>query len=69
MELVAVFAAVIGGGGIGLFLMTAHQDRAAAKRRAYEKEMAEDRDLYAALAIARRLRSRPPSEDGDALPV
>lgn len=69
MDVAAVMAAVIGGGGIGLFLANAHKEKVAAEHRAYEKEMAEFRDFYAALAMVRRLRPPPLTEDEEALSI
>jgi hypothetical protein len=60
---IGVVIAVAGGGAIGAFLTSAYHERIRNQHRAYEKEMAEHRDLYAALAMRRRLKPGSSSED------
>ena len=68
MQVVDVIGALViicGGGAIGVFLTNANYERRANQHRAYEKEMAEHRDLYAALAMRQRLNPGIASEDED----
>jgi len=62
LDMVDVCMAVIGSGAIGFFLASVYKGRAASQRRAYEDEMTEHREFYAALAMARRLRSDTQSD-------
>lgn len=59
------------GGAIGMLVTAAHHAQTALRRRAYEKEMAEGREIYAALARYRRIKTVHPSDDeerGSAIP-
>jgi hypothetical protein len=59
------------GGAIGMLVTAAHHEQAALRRRAYEREMAEGREIYAALAMYRRVKTAHPSDDeerGSAIP-
>jgi hypothetical protein len=49
------------GAAIGVLVTTAHYEQTALRRWTYEKEMAEGREIYAALAMFRRTKpSRSP---------
>ena len=64
MQIIDVIAiTVIAGGAIGVFLTIAYHERVKNQHADYEKELAENRDLYAALAIRQRLEPPAPSED------
>lgn len=65
VDLIGALVIVSGGAGIGVFLTNARYERIASQHRAYEKEMAEHRDLYAALAMRQRLKPGISSEDED----
>jgi hypothetical protein len=51
------------GAAIGVLVTAAHYEQAAHRRWAYEKEIAEGREIYAALAMYRRIRPAHPSDD------
>jgi hypothetical protein len=51
------------GAAIGVLVTAAHYEQAAHRRWAYEKEMAEGREIYAALAMFRRIKPPHPSDD------
>jgi hypothetical protein len=51
------------GGAIGVLVTVAHYERAAHRRQAYEQEVAEGREIYAALAMFRRIKPVHPSDD------
>ena len=51
------------GGAIGMLVTAAHYEQTARRRWAYEKELAEGREIYAALAMFRRIKSAHPSDD------
>ena len=51
------------GAAIGVLVTAAHYEHAAHRRWAYEKEMAEGREIYAALAMFRRIKPAHPSDD------
>jgi hypothetical protein len=51
------------GAAIGVLVTAAHYEQAAHRRWAYEKEMAEGREIYAALAMFRRIKPAHPSDD------
>jgi hypothetical protein len=55
--------ALLIGGAIGLLVTAAHYERIALRQWAYEKEIAEGREIYAALAMSRRGKPAPPSDD------
>jgi hypothetical protein len=44
------------GGAIGVLVTTAHHEQTALRHWAYEKEIAEGREIYAALAMFRRIK-------------
>ena len=48
IEGIGIAMALLTGAAIGLLLAMAHYQRAAARRRRYEREAAEDRELQAA---------------------
>ncbi|MCW2895244.1 MAG: hypothetical protein JWO75_4733 [Actinomycetia bacterium] len=51
------------GGAIGVLVTVAHYERAAHRRQAYEQEVAEGREIYAALAMFRRIKPVHPSDE------
>ena len=51
------------GGAVGVLVTAAHYEQAARRRWAYEKELAEGREIYAALAMFRRIKPVHPSDD------
>lgn len=51
------------GGAIGVLVTVAHYERAAHRRQAYEQEIAEGREIYAALAMFRRIKPVHPSDE------
>ena len=51
------------GAAIGVLVTVAHYEQAAHRRRAYEEEVAEGREIYAALAMFRRIKPVHPSDD------
>jgi type II secretory pathway component PulJ len=55
------------GAAIGVLVTAAHYEQAARRRWAYEKEIAEGREIYAALAMYRRIRPVHPSDDEERL--
>jgi hypothetical protein len=63
IDVIGVLIAVTGGGAIGVFLTSAYHERVRNQQRAYEKEMAQHRDLYAALAMRQRLNPGSSSEN------
>lgn len=67
VDVIGVLVAVTGGGAIGVFLTSAYHERIRNQQRAYEKEMAEHRDLYAALAMRQRLK--PGNSEDEENPV
>jgi hypothetical protein len=46
-----------------VLVTAAHYEQAAHRRWAYEKEVAEGREIYAALAMFRRIKPVHPSDD------
>lgn len=63
---IGIVLALLTGAAIGLLLAVAHYQRAAARRRRYEQEAAQDRELRAAArrflvreAVARCQENRP----------
>lgn len=58
IDVIGVLITVIAGGAIGVFLTLARHERVKNQHADYEKELAENRDLYAALAIRQRQRQR-----------
>jgi hypothetical protein len=62
---VELLLAVLIGVAIGVLVTAGHYEQVALRRWAYEKEMAEGRELYAALATVRRIRPARPSDDGE----
>jgi hypothetical protein len=56
-DIAGAAACVLGGGGIGVFVMLARNERIANEHRAYEREMNDERESLAAEAMVRRLRS------------
>lgn len=65
LDAIGVLIIIAGGVAIGVFLTSAYHERIASQHRAYEKEMAEHRSLYAALAMRRRLKRGISPEDED----
>jgi hypothetical protein len=55
--------ALLIGGAIGLLVRAAHYEQIALRRWEYEKEIAEGREIYAALAMFRRVKPGHPSDD------
>ena len=55
--------ALLIGGAIGLLVTAAHYEQIALRRWEYEKEVAEGREIYAALAMFRRVKPGHPSDD------
>ncbi len=55
--------ALLVGGAIGLFLTLAHYERISSRQREYEREAAEGREFYAALALLRRTKPVSPNDD------
>lgn len=60
---VGLAMALLTGGTVGLFLTAAHYERIASQQREYEKEMAEGRDFYVALAMLRHIKPVNPADD------
>jgi hypothetical protein len=60
---VGLAIALLTGGAIGQFLTAAYYGRIAAQHREYEKEIAEGRDLYAAMTILRHIKPDHPADD------
>ena len=46
-----------------MLITAAHYEQAARRRWVYEKELAEGREIYAALAMFRRIKPAHPSDD------
>ena len=55
------------GGAVGVLVTAAHYEQAAHRRWAYEKEIAEGREIYAALAMFRRIKPVHSSDDEERL--
>ena len=55
--------ALLVGGAIGLLVTVSHYEQIALRRWQYEKEVTEGRELYAALAMFRRIKPEHPSDD------
>jgi hypothetical protein len=51
------------GAAIGVLVTAAHYEQAAHRRWAYEKEIAEGREIYAALGMFRRIKPVHPADD------
>jgi hypothetical protein len=60
---VGLAMALLIGGAIGLFLTLAHYARISSRQREYEREAAEGREFYAALAMLRRIKPVSPNDD------
>jgi hypothetical protein len=61
---IGMMLSLLVGCGIGVLVTTAHHEQTALRRWAYEKEMAEGREIYAALAMFRRIKpDRRPHEE------
>jgi hypothetical protein len=60
---IGLVLALLIGGLTGLTLTRAHYEQIAMRQRQYEAEVAEHRELYAALALYRRFKSGKPSDD------
>jgi hypothetical protein len=57
------------GVAIGVLVTAARYEQAARRRWAYEKELAESREIYAALAMFRRIKPvHPPDHEESNLP-
>jgi hypothetical protein len=59
---VGLVLALLTGCAIGLLVTAAHYERIALRRWAYEKEVAEGREMYAALAMFRHVKPNHPAE-------
>jgi len=55
--------ALLVGSAIGLLVTAARYEQITLRRWRYEKEVAEGRELYAALAMFRRIKPDQPSDD------
>jgi hypothetical protein len=55
--------ALLTGGVIAAFLTAAHYERVAARQQAYEEEIAQGRDVYAALAMLRHVMPASSTDD------
>jgi hypothetical protein len=55
--------ALLVGCVVGLLVTAGHYEQRALRHREYEREAAENRELYTALAICRRVKPRPTSDD------
>ena len=53
------------GAAVGALVTASHYEQNAHRRWAYEKEMAEGREIYAALAMMRRIRAARSSDGGE----
>ncbi len=62
---VGLLLALLIGGAIGLLITTAHYEHIALRRWAYEKEIAEHREFYAALGAFRRIKPDHAPDDDD----
>jgi hypothetical protein len=51
------------GCALGVLVTGAHYEQTAQRRWAHEKELAEGREIYAALAMFRRIKPVPPYDD------
>jgi hypothetical protein len=60
---IGLVLALLIGGAIGLLVTAAHYEQVALRRWEYEREMAEGREFYAALAMFRRINPDHPSDD------
>ena len=60
---VGLVLALLIGGVMGLLLTTAHYEQIAIRRREYEAQIAEGREILAALALFRRIRPDGSSDD------
>jgi hypothetical protein len=60
---VGLAMALLTGGAIGLVLTLAHYERISSRQREYEREIAEGRDLYAALAMFRHIKPVDPDDE------
>jgi hypothetical protein len=60
---VGLVLALLIGGAIGLLVTAAHYEHVALRRWEYEREVAEEQELYAALAMFRRIKPDHPSDD------
>ena len=64
---VGLVLALLIGGAIGLLVTAAHYEQLALRQWAYEKEMAERREFYAALGAFRRIKpDRAPDDEAPA---
>jgi hypothetical protein len=60
---VGLVLALLTGCAIGLLVTAAHYEHIALRRWTYEKEVAEGREMYAALAMLRRVKPNHPSDN------
>ena len=60
---IGLVLALLIGGAIGLLVKAAHYEQVALRRWEYEREIAEGREFYAALAMFRRINPDYPSDD------
>jgi hypothetical protein len=61
---IGLVLALLIGGAIGLLVTAAHYEQIALRQCAYEKEMAERREFYAALGAFRRIKpDRAPDDE------
>jgi hypothetical protein len=65
IDVIGVFIAVFGVCAIGVFLTNAYYERLASRRRGYEQELAEQRDVLEAMARNRHPKSGNRSEDDE----
>jgi hypothetical protein len=62
---VGLVLALLIGCAIGVLVTAAHYEQIALRRWAYEKEVAEGREFYAALAMVRRIKPDHPRKRSD----
>jgi hypothetical protein len=55
--------ALLIGATVGLLITAAHYEQVALRQRQYEEEIAEGRELYAALAMILRIKPDHPADD------
>jgi type II secretory pathway component PulJ len=60
---IAIVLALLTGAAIGLLVTAGHYEQIARRHWAYEKEMAERRELYAALGMLRHIRPHHSADD------
>ena len=60
---VGLVLALLTGCAIGLLVTAAHYEQIALRRWTYEKEVADGREVHAALAMFRRIKMDHPTDD------